>query len=168
MSHLRHEAKQLNDWVRFEAEYKGEYAHQLTEAIRNCNTESELKDIIVGSILDRYGIYYTKESKSGKVNRPTPETQKLLDLLDTDDFRFTTKSSRNSLLSQSIDYIRQNSGLFPLLYKANEIFGKGTDKELLEWLYDDYYQNFTPNDDHIGFVNKYKPLYQKEGKPWRI
>ena len=82
MSHMRHEDEKLEDWVRFEAEYKGEYAHQLTEAIRKCNTDTELKDGSVCSILDRYGIYYTKESKSGKVNRPTPETKKMLNLLD--------------------------------------------------------------------------------------
>lgn len=167
MSHMRHEAEKLKDWVRFEAEYKGEYAHQLTEAIRGCNSDTDLKDIIVSSILDRYGIYYTKESKNGKVNRPTPETKKMLNLLDNDNFAFTTKSTRNSLLSQSIHYIKTNSGLYPLLYKAKQIFGKDADKELLDWLYKEYYQGFSPNDDHIAFVKKYKKLYQKEGKPWK-
>ncbi len=166
MSHMRHEAEKLEDWVRFEAEYKGEYAHQLTEAISKCNTDTELKDVIVCSILDRYGIYYTKESKSGKVNRPTPETKKMLNLLDNNAFSFTTKSTRNSLLSQSINYIKTNSGLYPLLYKVKQIFGNDADKELLNWLYEEYYQKFSPNDDHIGFVKKYKKIYQKEGKPW--
>lgn len=69
MTHMRHEAEQLNDWVRYEAEYKGRYAHQLTEAIKNYKTDEDLKNIIVNSIIDRYGFYYTKESKKGKVNR---------------------------------------------------------------------------------------------------
>lgn len=166
MSFLRHEAKELDDWVRFEAEFKGEYAHQLTDAIKNCKTDTELKDIIVNSILDRYGIYYTKISKSGRANRPIPETKKMVDLLNEDNFSFSTKSSRNSLLSQSIDYIKRYSGLFPLLYKVKEIFGDNTDQELLDHLFKEYYEKFVPNDDHIYFVNKYKTLYKKEGKPW--
>lgn len=167
MSHLRHEAEHLKDWVRFEAEFKGEYAHQLTEAIKKCKTDIELKDIIVNSILDRYGMYYTKESKSGEVNRPTPETKKMLSLLNNHKFAFTTKSSRNSLLSQSIHHIKSNSGLYPLMYKAKQIFGNDADKELLEWFFEDYFNNFSPNDDHLYFVKKYSNLYQKEGKPWK-
>ncbi|HEM2203619.1 TPA: hypothetical protein U0251_002908, partial [Listeria monocytogenes] len=51
MTHLRHEAEKLDDWVRYEAEYKGRYAHQLTDAIENCKSDEELKNIIVSSIL---------------------------------------------------------------------------------------------------------------------
>lgn len=165
-SFMRHVAKELDDWIRFEAEFKGDYAHQLTDAISNCETDLEVKDVIVGAILDRYGIYYTKIPKSGKVNRPIPETKKMIALLDDKNFSFSTKSSRNSLLSQSIDYIKDYSGLFPLLYKVKEIFGDNVDLELLEYLFQEYYENFIPNDDHIYFVNKYKELYKKEGKPW--
>ncbi|MFW3479343.1 hypothetical protein ACSHWD_07950 [Aerococcus urinaeequi] len=166
MTHLRHEAEKLDDWVRYEAEYKGRYAHQLTEAIENCKTDGELKDIIVSSILDRYGFYYTKDSKKGKPNRPTKETKKMLELLNNNDFKFDSSSSRNNMLNQTLNYIQKNSGLFPLLWKADAIWGYGTYKELLEWLGDQYYSSFEPNDDHISWVNKYKNLYLVEGKPW--
>ncbi|MFL2072144.1 hypothetical protein ACEN32_07535 [Marinilactibacillus psychrotolerans] len=166
MGHLREEAKELDDWVRFEAEYKGQYAHQLTEVIKNCQSETELKDVIVGSILDKYGIYYTKPSKKGDVNRPTPETKKMIDLLDDKSFNFQTPNSRNSLLNQTIDYLIQNSGLFPALYKVNQLFGDGTDKELIEYLLEIFRSEFIPNNDHIYWVNKYRRLYQIEGKPW--
>jgi len=92
MTHLRHEAEKLDDWVRYEAEYKGRYAHQLTDAIENCKTDEELKNIIVSSILDRYGFYYTKENKKGKINRPTKETKKMLELLNNNDFKFDSPS----------------------------------------------------------------------------
>lgn len=166
MSHLRHEAEKLDNWVRFEAEFKGQYAHQLTAAIKKCKTDEDLKNIIVGSILDRYGMYYTKESKNGDANRPTKETKKMMELLSDHSFRFNSPSPRNNTMAQTIDYIQKNSGLFPLLWKAKEVWGTGTDKELLDWLFNQYYSGFVPNDDHIGWVKKYKALYQKEGKPW--
>lgn len=167
MTHMRHEAEQLDDWVRYEAEYKGRYAHQLTDAIQNCKTDDDLKNIIVSSIIDRYGFYYTKESKSGKMNRPTRETKKMLELLNNNEFKFESPSPRNNLLNKTLGYIQKNSGLFPLLWKADQIWGDGTYKELLKWLGEQYYSNFEPNDDHIAWVNQYKALYQLEGKPWK-
>lgn len=167
MTHLRHEAEKLDDWVRFEAEFKGRYAHQLTEEIQKCETDEQLKNIIVGSILNRYGIYFTTESKKGKVNRPTKETQKMLNLMSDSNFTFDSSTSRNNMLNQTLHYLQKNSGLFPLLWKVDKIWGDGSYKEVLEWLGDQYYNNFEPNDDHIYWVKKYQALYQLEGKPWK-
>nr|WP_237052003.1 hypothetical protein [Listeria monocytogenes] len=90
----------------------------------------------------------------------------MLDLLNNNDFKFDSPSPRNNMLNQTINYIQKNSGLFPLLWKVDGIWGDGTYKELLEWLGDQYYNSFEPNDDHISWLNKYKALYQLEGKPW--
>lgn len=166
MSYLRHEAEQLDNWVRFEAEYKGHYAHQLTEAIKECHTDDDLKNIIVGSILDRYGMYYTKESKNDNTNRPTKETKKMLDLLENNSFMFKTPNTRNSELFQTVDYLIKSSGLFPTLWKARQIWSDGADKKLMDYLLQVYYESFIPNDDHIAFVKKYKALYQREGFSW--
>lgn len=159
--HNRHEAKQLENWIRFEASFRGEYAHQLTEAIKECKSETDLKDVLVSAFLEKYSFYYTKSQ------RPTPETKAMIDLLNKKDFKFESPTARNNLLAQSIDYLINSSGLFPILWKVNQIWGKGTDHELLELLYQEYHDNFEPNDDHIAWVNKYKLLYQNEGKPWK-
>lgn len=158
--HNRNEAKQLDNWVRFEASFRGEYAHQLTEAMKECKSETELKDIIVSAFLEKYSFCYTKSQ------RPTPETKAMLALLNQPDFKFNSPTARNSQLGQSIDYLINSSGFFPILWKANQIWGKGTDLELLEWLYQEYHAYFEPNDDHIAWIRKYKPFYKREGKPW--
>lgn len=166
MTHLRHEAEKLDDWVRFEAEFKGRYAHQLTEQIQMCETDEQLKNIIVGSLISRYGIYYKKESKKNKMNRPNKETQKMIDLMSNSSFSFESSTSRNNMLSQTLHHLQKNSGLFPLLWKADEIWGAGTYIEVLTWLGDQYYSNFEPNDDHMHWLKKHGALYRLEGKPW--
>lgn len=70
------------------------------------------------------------------------------------------------MLQQSIDHLIKGSGLLPTLWKVQQIWGGNTAKELIDYLYKQYYEEFEPNDDHISWLNKYKSLYQIEGKPW--
>ncbi|WP_026865775.1 hypothetical protein [Jeotgalicoccus marinus] len=160
MKHMRHIAKEVDNWTRVEAEYSGDYAHQLTEAIKQCNTDKQLKNVIISSIIDRYMFFYVKS------NRPHKLTKLMLDLLDEKDFQFESPSPRNNLLDQSIDHLIKGSGLFPTLWKVQQIWGDGTARELLDYFYIKYHEEFEPNDDHISWINKYKGIYQLEGKPW--
>lgn len=160
MKHMRHVAKEVDDWTRVEAEYSGDYAHQLTEAIKHCNTDEQLKDLIVSSIIDRYMFFYTNS------NRPHKLTKLMLDLLEQKDFHFESPSPRNNLLEQSIDHLIKGSGLLPTLWKVEQIWGDGTARELIYYFYKHFYEEFEPNDDHISWVNRYKALYLLEGKPW--
>lgn len=161
MKYLRHLAKEVDDWTRVEAECTGDYAHQLTEAIKQCNTDEELKNVIISSILDRYMFFYVSS------NRPHKLTKLMLDLLDQKNFYFESPSPRNNLLDQSIDHLIKGSGLLPTLWKVNQIWGVVASRELLEHFYSEY-ESFTPNDDHVSWVNKYKNLYLAEGKPWSM
>ncbi|KKB35894.1 hypothetical protein QY97_01509 [Bacillus thermotolerans] len=52
------------------------------------------------------------------------------------------------------------------MWKVQQIWGGDAAKELIDYLYKQYYEEFEPNDDHISWLNKYKTLYQLEGKPW--
>ncbi|WP_034299972.1 hypothetical protein [Alkalibacterium sp. AK22] len=161
MKHMRHIAKKVDDWTRIEAEFSGEYAHQLTDAIRYCDTDEQLKNILVSSLVDRYMFFYTNS------NRPHKITKLMLELLDDKDFRFKSPSPRNNLLNQSIDHLIKGSGLLPTLWKVQKIWGGETAKELSDYLFTKYYSEFKPTDDHLSWVNKYKPLYLIEGKPWK-
>ncbi|WP_423213406.1 hypothetical protein [Senegalia massiliensis] len=156
---MRHIAKEVDDWVRVEAEFSGKYAHQLTDAILNCKNDVEFKNIIISSLLDRYMFFYVKS------NRPHKITKLMLELLDEKNFQFKSPSPRNNLLDQSIDHLIKGSGLIPTLWKVGEIWGKEVTLELMEHLYS-HYEDFAPNDDHISWINKYKNLYLLEGKPW--
>lgn len=154
------EAIQSNNWIRFEAVFRGEYAHSISEELLLIKNNNELKNLFVSTLTDRYQFYY---SKSGKLTR---YSKKMIDLLYQKTFTFKTPSPRNNLLNQSVEYLVNGSGLFPTLWKVNEIWGNGTDWELIIWIFKQYYDSFEPNDDHIGWVKKYRPLYIKEGKPW--
>ena len=69
MKYYRHIAQVVDDWVRVEVEYSGDYAHQLTEQIKNCQTDEQLKEIILCSILSRYMFFYTKSNKPHKITK---------------------------------------------------------------------------------------------------
>lgn len=161
MKFMRHIAKEVDDWTRVEAEFSGKYAHQLTEAIKDCDTDKQLKDIIISSILDRYMFFYVES------NRPHKLTKLMLELLDQKNFQFESPSPRNNLLEQSIDHLIKGSGLLPTLWKVEQIWGNNTAKDLIKYLYNKYYEEFVPNDDHIAWVNKYKNVYLLDGKPWK-
>lgn len=160
MKFMRHLAKEVDDWTRIEAECSGEYAHQLTEAIKQCDTDEQLKNILVSSILDRYMFFYVDS------NRPHKLTKLMLDLLDQKAFQFESPSPRNNLLEQSIDHLLKGSGLLPTLWKIQQIWGDSAAQDFLDYLYKKYNEEFEPNDDHISWINKYKNLYLTEGKPW--
>lgn len=160
MKYLRHIAKEVKDWTRVEAEFSGEYAHQLTDAIKECDTDEQLKNVILSSLIDRYMLFYVNS------NRPHKMTRLMLELLDDKEFHFESPSPRNNLLEQSIDHLIKSSGLLPTLWKAQQIWGDDTSRELMDYLYERYEDEFIPNDDHISWINKYKNLYLIEGKPW--
>lgn len=160
MKFMRHIAKEVEDWTRVEAAFSGDYAHQLADAIKECSTDEQLKNVIVSSLIDRYMLFYVNS------NRPHKITRLMLELLDQKDFHFESPSPRNNLLEQSIDHLIKGSGLLPILWKVQKIWGDNTAQDLMDYLYKQYYEEFEPNHDHISWVNKYKNLYLSEGKPW--
>lgn len=160
MKYLRHIAKEVDDWTRVEAEFSGDYAHQLTNAIKECNTDEQLKNVILSSLIDRYMLFYVNS------NRPHKMTRLMLELLDDKEFQFESPSPRNNLLEQSIDHLINGSGLLPTLWKVQQIWGDSAAQDLTNHFYKQYYEVFEPNDDHISWVNKYKKMYLSEGKPW--
>ncbi|MEQ7172860.1 hypothetical protein [Enterococcus innesii] len=162
MKHNQHIAKEVDDWVRLEAEFVGQYAHDLTEKIKECTSDVELKNLLLSSILDKYMFFHTKSNKPHKI------TRLMLELLDEQNFHFSTPSPRNNLLQQSIDHLIKGSGLFPTLFKMDRTWGDGTSAEFLNYLHEKYVNEFEPNDDHVGWVKKYKHLYLTEGKPWEV
>ncbi|MFL0506577.1 hypothetical protein ACH0B5_12580 [Ureibacillus sp. 179-F W5.1 NHS] len=58
MKFMRHIAKEVDDWTRVEAEFSGDYAHQLTDGIKECSTDEQLKNVIISSLIDRYMFFY--------------------------------------------------------------------------------------------------------------
>ncbi|MGT2625309.1 replication initiation factor domain-containing protein [Streptococcus thoraltensis] len=160
MKHNRSKAKAVDDWTRFEVEYKGHYAHELTKAIRQCKTDNELKNLILSSILDKYMFFHVNS------NRPHRITRLMINLLDDKKFEFPPQNPKDDTVKRSIDYMKKGSGLYPLLYKVNQVWGDGSDSELIQYLFFDYKKEFLPNKDHEAWVTKYKNYLQRFPVPW--
>lgn len=134
------EALQCESWVRFEAVFKGKYAHQITEELlNNVTTPLELQQFIAQKITEKYRFYD---------NKKICETNFTIDLINiSNGAQFNAlrcESPRNNSLRQSIEHMRKGSGLFPLLYKVYDIWGEDGEKELIEHLYNYYKKVYKP------------------------
>lgn len=159
MKHLIHIAKDTKDWVRVEAEIKGKYAHQFTDAVMSCNTDNDLKNLILSSILDKYSFFYTKSRRPHKI------TRLMLELMDDKSFRFYSPSPRDNSLDRSIRHLIESSGLLPTLWKIEALWDKEGVNSFLDYLFYEY-QKFKPNSDHFYWLKKHEAQMRLEGKPW--
>ena len=160
MKYLRHIAEKVDDWVRLEAQYSNKYAHQLTEMLKVCESDQEFKEIILCSILDRYMFFYTKS------NKPTEMTKLMLDELDELNFTMNLPSPRDNELERSIKYLTTNSGLFSVFYKIKFIYGEEGLEDFIMYLYEEFKNNYIPNDDVTNWLIKHKSNYINQSKPW--
>lgn len=154
------EASKYDNWVRFEAAYKGTYAHDLSEELERIKSDTALKNLLVSALTDRYQFYYAKSHKL------TTYSKKMLELLNQKSFRFNSPSPRTNLLEQSQKHIINGSGLFPYLYKIQHIWGDEGLKKCLLFLFNEF-DNYEPNDDVMLWLKKYSPLYVKQGYPFK-
>lgn len=154
------EAIYYNDWVRFEAVFKGKYAHELSEKIKKINNETDLKDILVSALTDRYQFYYSKSDKL------TTYSKKMMDLLTQRNFSFNSPSPRYNLLEQSQRHIVSGSGLFPYLFKVWRIWGDEGLNKCVSYLHKEF-EDYEPNDDVLSWLKKYSALYSKQGLPFK-
>src|SRR5699024_11340038 len=77
--------------------------------LRNCKTDEDLKNIKINSMLRRYSLYYTKS------NKPYLTTKMMMELLDRDNFQFTSPSPRLNKL-RSEEHTSELQSRFDLIY----------------------------------------------------
>lgn len=132
------EALNCDSWTRFEVSFRGDYAHQITEQLVNdVHDEVELSQFIASKICDKYRFVdvYTGEY--------TDFTKDLLFLADKSDYSaLRSENPQNNSLSKSIKYVIKGSGLYPLLYKIGQVWGKETEIEFLNIIYRVYVNFF--------------------------
>ena len=138
MGYRYEEALQYNSWVRFEAVYWHDYAHQMTEQLLSANmTPRDLQQWIAKHISDRYRFVDTS------TNEVTAFTDDLIGIsVGTNAAALIAPSPRDNTFRQSLEHLRVGSGLYPALYKAFSMWGDGADRQLIEYLYDDYVYDF--------------------------
>jgi len=133
----KQEALACAEWIRFEAVFKGTYAHQITtEMLEQDMNAAELSKYIAYCIAYKYRFF---DIDSGEY---TDFTKALIALIEEADFtNLRSESPRDNSLHQNISYIMNGSGLFPTLYKIKELYGVGADREFLEHLFRCYQEN---------------------------
>ena len=138
MGYRYDEAVQYKSWVRFEASFLHDYAHQITsELLKNSQTTQDLQKLIAKYISDRYRFV---DAETGEM---TAFSDDLIGVaLGSKAATLIAASPRDNTLRQSIEHLRVGSGLYATLFKAYKIWGDGADRELLRYLYDDYVCNF--------------------------
>lgn len=138
MGYRYDEALQYKSWVRFEACFLHDYAHQMAEQLLSGNmTPQDLQQWIAKHISDKYRFV---DSTTGEV---TAFSDDLVGVsLGTNAAALIAPSPRDNTLRQSIEHLRSGSGLYPTMYKAYSIWGDGADRQLIEYLYDDYVSDF--------------------------
>lgn len=131
------EAINCDSWVRFEASFRGNYAHQITEQLKNINNEIELSQFIASKICDKYRF---TDVSTGEY---TDFTKDLLSIVgDSNYSALRSENPKNNSLANSISHIIKGSGLYPLLFKIGQVWNEQTEVEFLEIIYQIYLNNY--------------------------
>lgn len=149
------EALNTTSWVRFEAVFKGDYAHQLTDIIMETEEEN-LSALIAGKVAEKYRFFDLESEKY------TDFTTALLEKSKGNFPHLRLESPRDNDLVSSLIHLVRGSGLFPALYKCDEIWGVETSVILLQYLHDLYREDYEPNDDVLLWLKKHKDMLKKQ------
>lgn len=133
------EALNCRSWIRFEAVFRHEYAHQITEQLLTVQNVAELQALIAKHISDRFQFYDTITDAELEI------TADLVSIANGAQVSaLSSPNPRDNSLKQSVNSIRYNSGLYSTMYKVSAIWGSEGVKNLLEYLYTDYIENYEP------------------------
>lgn len=149
------EAIELSSWTRFEAVFRGKYAHDLTNIIMATN-EMNLPDLIADKVAEKYRFYDLGQEKY------TDFSTALIEKPKRHFERLRLESPRDNSLIGSLLHLVNSSGLFSTLYKCDEIWGNETSTALLKHLQDIYKDDYEPNDDARLWLKKHKNTMKKQ------
>lgn len=152
------EALSVESWVRLEAVFKGIYAHQITDSLRNelDDDEPSLKAFIASKLLEKYRFVDAETEEYADL------TKMLIRVVEDNEFsRLRLESPRDSELIQSIQYLMFNSGLFTAMYKCDALWGHNSGIELLLRMAAVYLRGRHPPDDAIRWVAIHRKEMEK-------
>ena len=137
-----HIAKDLDSWIRFEVVFKKDYARQISEIMKKINSKKKLNELIANKILEKFCFI------DGSTHELTNFSHDLLKL-ENNFPSLISRNSRNNSLSASIMYHLKKSGLLPLFFKIQNIWGKEALTQFLVTLVDYFEAYYSPNRDAI-------------------
>lgn len=131
------EAKACDNWTRFEASYRSSYAHQISADLLDIGQHFDAEDeesagiyvrYLVSKILDKYRFKIVDTGEMASF------TQVLQDLAEDGDFQaLRSERPENHTMRESTNHLCRQSGLMPLLFKVENIWGADA--------IDDYWQH---------------------------
>ena len=157
--HRYQEAVNCSSWVRFEAVYKGKYAHQISDFFLNENnvfTPDTLICFIAGKITDKYRFMATATSELISFSEDLVYIASGIAAAP-----LSCPSPRDNSLFQSLSYILYNSGFMITLAKACYCYPERDDvlETVFEWL-ERAFENF-----YIPMVNSRQ--YKRRHELWK-
>lgn len=151
------EAIQCESWVRFEAVFKGTYAHQITKQLKGISTEDELKQLIAMDISDKYRFYDMTTAHELEI------TEDLVGLATgRDEGKLSCSGARDNTIRQSIEYLKKNSGLYMIFYKVNIVWGKKGEEALMEHLKAVYENDYKPEAEKKAEIRNWRKKHRRE------
>lgn len=122
------EALACESWMRLEAVFCHEYAHQITARLLK-DAQTPLDRIIASTILSKYRFVNTQTGALLDI------TSDLIDIVNgAYPVHLCSARSKDNDLEKSIKAIVENSGLFSTLFKCYEIWGDTAEIQLLKYL----------------------------------
>ena len=106
----------MHKWIRFEAVFKNDYAHNLTKQLLAINSKDELSDLILDSWIQKF--YFKKVSGETAIY-----TKKMIDAKKDGNFVLIGQVQRDNDLAKRFDYLLLNSGTISTLYKIKMLWG---------------------------------------------
>lgn len=121
------EARECDSWTRFEASYRNVYAHQISTDLLKIGQAFDTEDeesgtvyvqYLASKILDKYRFEIVDTSEMASFTKTLQEIAK-----DGDYTALRTERPENHTVRQSTNHLCRQSGLMPLLYKVETIWG---------------------------------------------
>lgn len=142
-------AKNLYQWIRFEASYKGNLATKIGELVKSCESENDLISFIACQITNRYQFY-----RNGK---RMELTNKLIQNIESPVPSPALTYNKDGSLEKLKDYFKiGDSGFQGLLYQIRTLEGEQAMEEYLDSLVDFQLNKYKPSDNVLQKVKRKK------------
>ena len=145
----KQEAIACSDWIRFEAVFKGKYAHLITNTLLHTEmNEVDFKCYIAQIVAQKYRFFdYECDSY-------TEYTADLVKVAERKEYpKLYCESARDNALNKNIEHLRKGSGLFPTMYKVQALYGEDGLKSFCQYLHWYYTGNFWIGKDTLKELN---------------
>lgn len=135
-------------WIRFEAVFKNDYAHNLTKQLLTIKKKHELSDLIFDSWLQKF--YFKKVSGKTAIY-----SQKMLDAKNNGNFVLTGQVQRDNDLTKRFDYLLDRSGTISTLYKIKVLWGSSALEYATKYI-NQYVSDWKANEGCTEWLKKHE------------